>query len=167
MKTALISLALAALLAGCTTQTVFQTKTDRSRIPAFDRILVVSRLPVVSNQFLNRFLTAFPKPYAICTVSGDQLSMVNPDSLIPQQAKFCGSQVMLTITPGRDYVSGSADNVQTQRECYLELSDIATGKPFWKAVGHSISDFLARDIVNQLIDDRIITAAFPTELTKN
>jgi hypothetical protein len=155
MKTLLLPGCLSLLLMGCMT---FDTNVNRSAVPTFSRVLVVSRLPVNSAETLAEFAAVFPARYAVCVVSADKLAFANPDSLIRQKARDCNSEVLLTIDLDRDYTTRRIDGtIDPVRELYLQMSSLTDNKPFWKAVARSEGALYPRQVVQQLRTDGIIT----------
>lgn len=120
----------------CTPTTVFMnTNVDRSTMPDFQRILVVSKLSVVKPDYLTDYIRHFPEQYQVCVVNAGPLALSNPDSLIADQQRTCQSEVMLTIQPYRTYtVDGVGDDVDTVTEFLLAMSDATTQKTFWKGI---------------------------------
>jgi hypothetical protein len=158
MKKLLLFCCLAGSLMACMT---FNTNVNRAAIPQFSRVLIVSRLPVNPTDLLTEFVATFPKQYTVCTVNADKLAFGNPDSLIRQKVRECGSEVLLTINLERDHTTGGGNYIQSVREVYLEMTNLANGKSFWKAVGTSEGNLYPRQVVVQLRDDGIITGKIP------
>jgi hypothetical protein len=156
----LFSLTITLLLSGCMT---FTTNMDREAIPSFSRILIVSRLPVNTSQMLAEFARSFPKNYQVCIVNADRLALINPDTLIQQKIAECGSEVMLTVNFERDYTDriGSNGRINGVEEYLLEMKNLRTNKPFWKAIASSEYGFNPREAVVQLRNDNIISGKIP------
>ncbi|MFD2935591.1 hypothetical protein [Spirosoma flavum] len=136
-------------------------------MPEFRRILVVSRLPTVKQTYLPTFQTAFPAGYQVCTVSNSPISFDSPEEAIENQRQTCKSEVLLTIDLNRNYTSGNGRYISSYNELYLEMTSLATGKPFWKAIvttGGS-NEVPPRQIVSQLIKDGIIVGSIPPDNT--
>lgn len=156
MKTIATLLLLTTCL-GCA-PTRFNTNTDRSVLPEFSRILVVSKVPLQQRDYLSQYITAFPVEYEACAIEASVLAFGNPDSLIREKVKQCNSQVMLTIQPYNDFVAGSGKNATGYSEYLVEMTDVATGKPFWKAIALTAGSLLPNvtQTVKQLRRDGII-----------
>ena len=143
-------------LTGCVTATI-QSNVRSDAKPAFRRILVVSRLPTVKEAYLPTFQTAFPAGYQVCTVSNSPISFDSPEESIEKQRQTCRSEVLLTIDFSRSYTSGWGRSISSTNEVYMEMTNLATGKAFWKAiVTAGYTDVSPRLIVNQLIKDGVI-----------
>lgn len=160
----LITLSLLINLASCITANI-QSNVKADAKPEFRRILVVSRLPKTHATYLPTFQTAFPAGYQVCTVSNSPISFESPEEAIDRQRQTCQSEVMLTIDFNRNYTAGSGRYITSYNELYLEMTNLATGKPFWKAIittGGS-NEVPPRNIVSQLIKDGIIEGSIPTQ----
>jgi len=153
---AVISSLLVCLLTGCVR---FNSNIDRAAIPAFTRLLVVSKLPNMKPDYLNMFLNIFPRQYEVCVVEAGPLAFGNPDSLIRKQLTACRSEVMLTINPYRNYTTGSGEYIRSTDEVLLEMTDMTTQKSFWKAIAQAPGGISpsAEQIVRRLRADRIIS----------
>jgi hypothetical protein len=143
------------LLGGCVR---FQTNYDRGEVPAFRRVLVVSQLATIP-QDLPSFLRAFPEPYEVCVADAGSLALAPPDSIIRNQVRICRSEVVLTMKLNRNYTSGSGDYIRSVNEYLLELTDLSTNKPFWKAIVTGRPT--AEQVVNRLRLDGIIEGRTP------
>lgn len=166
MKTATYTLLMIGLwisLTGCVTAT-FRSNVKPDAKPEFRRILVVSRLPSVEETYLPTFQTAFPAGYQVCTVSNSPISFDNPEQAIEKQRQTCQSEVMLTIDFSRNYTSGFGKYISSNNELFMEMTNLATGHPFWKAIiTTGGSDVSPRQVVNQLIRDGIIESRLPVD----
>lgn len=153
-----------AALTGCVSVNI-QSNVKPDAIPDFRRILIVSKLPVQSPDYLARFQTSFPPTYQICSVADSPIAFESSDELIQNQQKACQSEVMLSLGFSRNYTSGGGKSISAYNEVYLEMSSFASGKPFWKAiVTTSGSDEIPpRQVVNQLIKDGIISGSIPAD----
>ena len=153
-------------LTGCITAR-FQSNIKANDVPEFHRILVVSRLPKTTATYLPSFQTAFPGGYQVCTLSNGPISFDSPEQAIQQQRQECQSEVMLTIDFNRNYTTGYGHYISTNNEILMELTNLATGKPFWKAIvtTGSSNEVAPRLIVNQLIKDGIVENSLPTGTT--
>jgi hypothetical protein len=162
MKTAVCYVLLSSLLinlTGCVTATI-QSNVKVDARPEFRRILVVSRLPAVEPTYLPTFQTAFPAGYQVCTVSNSPISFDSPEEAIEKQRQTCQSEVLLTLDFNRNYTSGYGRYISSNNELYMEMTNLATGKPFWKAiVTTSYPEVPPRQIVNQLIKDGVLKSA--------
>lgn len=151
-------------LTGCVSA-YMQTNVRREEKPEFTRILIVSNLTHTSSTYLPTFQTAFPTGYQVCTVSNGPLSFDNPEEAIRKQQQTCRSEVLLTIDFNQNYVSGSGKYIYSNDELFLEMTNLATGKPFWKAVvttagNNEVAPYI---VVRQLVKDGIIDGALPSE----
>lgn len=149
---------LLAICLGCA-PTRFNTNTDRGTVPAFSRILVASRVPLQQRDYMAKYLTAFPIEYEVCVLEASVLAFGNPDSLIREKARQCNSQVLLTIQPYNDFVAGSGKYATGYSEYLLDMTDLTTGKPFWKSIAVTAGGLLPNvtSTVKQLRRDGIIT----------
>ncbi|GAB4006918.1 hypothetical protein EXU85_30470 [Spirosoma sp. KCTC 42546] len=155
-------ISLLTILTGCITAN-FQSNVKADAKPEFRRILIVSKLSNVSQTYLPTFQTAFPAGYQVCTVSSSPIAFESPEESIEKQRQTCQSEVILTIDFNRNYTTGSGKYISSYNELLLEMTDLTTGKPFWKALvttGGS-SEVPPRQIVNQLIKDGIIEGTVP------
>ncbi|WP_461041290.1 hypothetical protein [Spirosoma harenae] len=156
----LLLLGLVANLASCyTARIVSNVKADAR--PEFRRILIVSKLPNVRPDYLPIFQTAFPPGYQVCVVSNSPLSFDDPEQAIEKQRQTCQSEIQLTIDINRNYTSGTGRYISANNELYLEMKNLATGQPFWKALATTsgTSEVAPREVVNQLIKDGIIESS--------
>lgn len=151
-------------LTGCTTVHI-QTNVKPADKPEFRRILVVSNLPQMVPTYLARFQTAFPSGYQVCTVSNSPIDFDGPEEAIEKQQQTCQSEVLLTIDFSRNYTSGYGKYITSNNELLLVMTNLATNKPFWKAIvtTGSSSEVPPSDIVQQLIKDGIIGGSVPAE----
>lgn len=154
--------ALITTLTGCISVHI-QSNVSPDARPDFRRVLIVSKLSVLSPDYLPRFQAAFPSDYQVCSVANNPISFVSLDESIQQGIKDCGSEVLLTLGFSRNFTSGGGEYILSFNEVYAEMSTVASGKPFWKAViTTSGSDEVPpRKIINQLIKDRIIVGRLP------
>ena len=136
----------------------FQSNIKANDVPEFHRILVVSRLPKTTATYLPSFQTAFPSGYQVCTLSNSPISFESPEQAIQQQRQTCQSEVMLTIDFNRNYTTGYGRYISSNNELLLEMTNLTTGKPFWKAIVTTAgsNEVPARQIVNQLIEDGLV-----------
>ncbi|GAB3951764.1 hypothetical protein GCM10028805_32570 [Spirosoma harenae] len=67
----------------------------------------------------------------------------------------------MTIDINRNYTSGTGRYISANNELYLEMKNLATGQPFWKALATTsgTSEVAPREVVNQLIKDGIIESS--------
>lgn len=153
-------------LMGCTSAR-FQSNIQANDVPDFHRILVVSRLPKTTATYLPGFQTAFPGGYQVCTLSNSPISFDSPEQAIQQQRRECQSEVMLTIDFSRNYTTGYGQYISANNELLMEMTNLATGKPFWKAVvtTSGSNEVSPQRIVNQLIKDGIVEGSLPTGTT--
>ncbi|MBC3786908.1 hypothetical protein [Spirosoma utsteinense] len=154
----------ASLLTGCVAVTI-QSNVKPDAKPDFQRILIVSRLPMQRPGYLAKFQTAFPTSYQVCSVADSPIAFETPDELIQRQQESCKSEVILTLGFSRNYTSGGGKSIATFNEVYAEMSSIATGKPFWKAIieTNGSAEIPPRQIVNQLINDGVIAGSVPAD----
>lgn len=152
MKTSLALLLLLTVCLGC--MPPFVTNVDRRQIPAFTRILVVSKLPVMLRN-LPDFLSVFPEQYEVCIADAGTLALAPPDSIVTSQVRTCRSEVVLTIQLNRNYTSGAGQYMRAVNEYLLELTDTRTGQTFWKALVNG--GLTAPRIVRRLKTDGVIT----------
>ena len=153
----LLMIGLVASLTGCyTARIVSNVKVDAR--PEFRRILIVSKLPNIRPEYLPTFQTAFPPGYQVCIVANSPLSFDDPEQAIEKQRQTCQSEIQLTLDINRNYTSGSGKYISSYNELYLEMKNLATGQPFWKALATTggTSEVAPREVVNQLIKDGII-----------
>ncbi|GAB2559395.1 hypothetical protein [Spirosoma areae] len=157
-----------ASLTGCIAVN-FQSNVKADATPEFRRILIESRLPTVKPTYLPTFQTAFPAGYQVCTVSNSPISFDNPEQTIEKQRQTCQSEVLLTIDFNRNYTSGYGKYIASTNELYLEMKNLATGQPFWKAIVTTSGDneVPPREIVNQLIKDGILESQLPVDKSKS
>jgi hypothetical protein len=161
---AFVLLTLLFALTGCVT-TQFKSNTDFQALQRFNRILVVSKLPNVSSEYLASYTQAFPEQYSVCVVDASPLVFGNPDSLIVQKARECGSEVTLMIDFKRNFTAGDGKYITSMSEVFFELASFPARQPFWKAIATcDISSYAipARHIVRQLADDSLIEGKIPT-----
>ncbi len=162
----ILMIGLLTTLTGCVTAR-FQSNIKANDVPEFHRILVVSRLPKTTETYLPSFQTAFPSGYQVCTLSNGPISFDSPEQAIQQQRQECQSEVMLTIDFSRNYTTGYGNYMSANNEILMEMTNLATGKPFWKAIvttGGS-NEVHPRLIVSQLIKDGIVEGSLPTGTT--
>ncbi len=145
------------LFVGCASVNI-QSNVKADAKPAFRRILVVSRLSRVSPDYLPKFQTVFPTGYQVCTVSTSPISFETPEEAIQQQVQACTSEAVLTLDFNRNFTSGDGKYISSYNELYMEMTSVATGKPFWKAIVTTGGDTEVppRQIINQLLKDRVI-----------
>lgn len=159
----LICLLLSVLLTGCRTILDIQSNVRVVDKPPFERILIVSRLPNVEPGYATTFVGEFPSQYTVCSVDISPIAFETPEELIDRQIKECNSQVMLTLDLNRNFSRGSGKYIAGYNNIYLEMTNLATGKPFWKAIVLSgITELRPREIVRQLIKDGVLSGKVPT-----
>jgi hypothetical protein len=153
---------LSASLTGCAVAR-FQSNIKTQDVPDFHRILVVSRLPKTTATYLPTFQTSFPAGYQVCILSNSPISFDSPEQAIQQQRQECQSEVMLTIDFSRNYTTGYGHYISANNELLMEMTNLATGKPFWKAIvtTSGSNEVPPRQIVNQLIKDGIVEGVLP------
>ena len=153
-------------LTGCITAR-FQSNIQANDVPEFHRILVVSRLPKTTATYLPGFQTAFPNGYQVCTLSNSPISFEKPEQAIQQQRQECQSEVMLTIDFNRNYTTGYGHYISATNEILMEMTNLTTGKPFWKAIvtTNGSNEVPPRQIVSQLIKDGIVESSLLTGTT--
>lgn len=154
---------MAVLLSGCAT-VLIDSNTDYKVLPRFSRVLVVSTIDRDDREYLLDFARTFPLEYDVCTVSASKLAFGNPDSLIQQKARECRSEVVLTVSFTRNYMTGGGRYSSSIDELYAEMSTFPDRKPFWKGVVRTDGYVLVspRQIVKKLYDDRIIDGRIPS-----
>ncbi|WP_018618481.1 hypothetical protein [Spirosoma luteum] len=153
---------LASMLAGCVSVNI-QSNIKKEAQPEFSRILVESRLSQVGPTYLSSFQTSFPAGYQVCVVSNSVISFDSPEEAVEKQRQACQSEVVLTIDFKRNSVSASGKYAYSSNELYVEMRNLATGQPFWKAVVTTSGsvEVPASKIVSKLIDDGIVEARLP------
>ena len=159
------------LLTGCVT-TNFQSNADFKSLRPFTRILVVSKLPQVTNAYLDAYLTSFPPQYDVCVLNVSLLAFGSPDSLIAQKARECKSEVMLTLDLNRSYTTGQVSGagrygtygrIGSANDVYLEMATVSDRKPFWKSLASTNGPIgiKPRRVVQQLQTDALIEGKIP------
>jgi hypothetical protein len=150
------------LVNGCVSVSI-QSNVKADARPVFRRILVVSRLSTVSPTYLPKFQTAFPAGYQVCTVSTSPISFETADEAIQKQVQACSSDVILTLDFNRNFTSGGGKYISSYNELYMEMTNVATGKPFWKAIVTTGGDneVPPRQIINQLQKDGVLEGVLP------
>ena len=162
MRARLFLLLGVSLLTGCTPIVRLQSNARPEIRPDFHRILIVSRLPNSRQTYLPGFLSAFPAQYQVCTVEISPISFDTPEEAIRRQVDQCKSEVMLTIDVNRNFTEGGGKYISSYTDLYLELTNIATGQPFWKAlITAGTSEINPRAIVQQLQKDGMIELSAP------
>jgi len=82
-----------------------QSTTNNDAIPTFNRILVASKLPNVSDRYVVEYLNAFPQNYPICPIAISPLSFEKPNDIIQREMyTYPGNQPFwraLITTPSR------------------------------------------------------------------
>lgn len=162
LRQCILLAAIPILLLDCVSVNI-QSNVKADAKPAFRRILVVSRLSRVSPAYLPKFQTAFPIGYQVCTVSTSPISFETPEEAIQKQIQACTSEVVLTLDFNRNFTEGFGRYISSYNELYMEMTSVATGKPFWKAIITTGGDneVPPREIINQLRKDGIIEGALP------
>ncbi|QIP12435.1 hypothetical protein G8759_07245 [Spirosoma aureum] len=162
MKT-LATFLLISLLAGCVT---IQSNIKSDAIPTFKRILVVTKLRKAPESYVQGFVKSFPVTYEVCTVALSPLSFDNPDEAVRKQAEACQSDVILTLELSKTGHSSRYNSVPY--EYNAEMSSVATGQPFWKAIISSNPTYgervPPRSVVKRLLKDHIIEGKLPESL---
>ena len=150
-------------LTGCSPSISFQSNRKTEAQPEFSRILIESRLPKINPVYLPSFQTAFPAGYQVCVVSNSPISFDSPEEAIEKQRQTCRSEVLLTIDFKRNSVSASGQYAYSSNELYLEMKNLATNRPFWKAIVTTSGDIEvpADKIVSKLIEDGVIQGSLP------
>lgn len=150
-------------LTGCVRYVQFQSNRKADAQPEFSRILVESRLPITRPAYLPTFQTAFPTGYQVCVVSNSPISFDSPQEAIDKQRQTCQSEVLLTIDFKRNSVAASGQYAYSSNELYLEMKNLATGQPFWKAIVTTDGgiEVPAIRIVRKLIEDGILRSTLP------
>lgn len=117
------------VLTGCVSVNI-QSSVKPDAQPDFRRVLIVSKLPVLSPDYLPKFQAAFPPDYQVCSVADNPLSFKNIDESIQQGIRDCESEVMLTLGFSRNYTAGGGKYISSYNEIYAEMSSIASGQSF-------------------------------------
>jgi hypothetical protein len=153
-----VYLILLMLLTGCTTIPTMQSNVRVADKPPFERILVVSRLPNVPPGYASTFVGAFPSQYTICSVDVSPIDFETPEELINRKLSECDSQVMLTLNFNQNFSRGTGSGIAGYNNIYLEMTNVTTGKPFWKAIILSTTTaFSPGKIVQRLISDGVLS----------
>lgn len=162
--THVLAFGLLSSLISCSPSVIIQSNRKAEAQPEFSRILIESRLSQVGPTYLSSFQTSFPAGYQVCVVSNSVLSFESPEEAVEKQRLVCQSEVILTIDFKRNSVSASGEYAYSSNELYVEMKNLATGQPFWKAVVTTSGsvEVPAINIVNKLIDDGIIQARLPS-----
>lgn len=157
-------LVMVGLLTGCVAVNIQSNVRPEAR-PDFQRILIVSKLPVQGADYLARFQTAFPPTYQVCSVADSPIAFETSNELIENQQQICKSEVILSLGFSRNYTAGGGKVIASFNEVYAEMSSFASGKPFWKAIitTSGSNEIPPRKIVNQLIKDGVIVGTVPTD----
>ena len=155
-------LVITGLLTGCVAVNI-QSNVQPEAKPDFQRILIVSKLPVQGVDYLARFQTAFPPTYQVCSVADSPIAFETSEQLIQRQQETCKSEVLLTLQFSRNYTSGGGKGIASFNEVYAEMSSLASGKAFWKAIINTSgsNEIPPQKIVNQLIKDGVIVGTIP------
>ena len=152
---------LMAFCAGCLR---LQTNID-GPVPAFKRILIVSKLTRTSPNYLDAYTRLFPVGYSVCTVDAGPLAFGNPDSLIRQKGRDCNSEVVLTLNAGQNYQGRNGKYAYNVNDVLLELATFPDHKPFWKGLTSisalSVDALYPGQVVRRLRQDHIITGNIP------
>jgi hypothetical protein len=156
-------LATTTLLTGCVAVNI-QSNVRPEAKPDFQRILIVSKLPVQRAGYLARFQTAFPPTYQVCSVVDSPLAFETSAELIQRQQEACKSEVALTLEFSRNYTSGGGKVIASFNEIRMEMSSLASGKAFWKAIvtTSGSNEIPPQKIVDQLIKDGVISRSTDT-----
>ncbi|WP_338871830.1 hypothetical protein WBJ53_26425 [Spirosoma sp. SC4-14] len=161
MKTILFFL-FVSLLTGCVR---IQSNTKADAVPAFRRILVVTKMRNASDSYVQELAQSFPANYEVCTVALSPLSFDNPDETIRKQAAACRSDVILTLELSK---TGHISRYNRFDYAYnAEMTSASTGEPFWKAIISVDPRYGAkippRSLVKRLLTDHIIDGKLPTQ----
>lgn len=158
----LLPIGLASLLDGCVTVNI-QSNVKPGATPEFHRVLIESRLPGTSDAYLSRFSTAFPSGYQVCTLANGPTSFDNPAESLAKKRQACQSEVLLTIDFQRNYTLGEGQYISSRNELLLEMTNLETGQPFWKALvtTSGSGEVPPGRIVNKLIDDGLVESRLP------
>ncbi len=161
--TQVLALGLLSSLISCSPSVIIQSNRKAEAQPEFSRILVESRLSQVNPAYLPSFQTSFPAGYQVCVVSNSVISFDSPEEAVEKQRQACQSEVLLTIDFKRNSVSASGQYAYSSNELYVEMKNLATGQPFWKAVITTSGgiEVPASKIVNKLVEDGIIKGSLP------
>lgn len=137
---------------------VFRSNIDQATRPDFHRVLIVSKLSTQRPDYMLDYVNRFPEGYEVCTLEAGLLSFGNPDSLIQEKRRQCNSEVMLTINEHASGMTGAGKYTVPYRETILEMTDLITNKPFWKAIATTNGGWPgAGSTIRQLRTDGIIT----------
>ena len=160
--TQLLVIGFTSILVGCVSVNI-QSNAKKEAIPEFHRLLIDSRLPETDNTYLDKFLTAFPAGYRVCTVLNSPTSFEKPADAIEKQRQSCQSEVLLTIDFYRNYTSGGGKYIYTTNELLLEMKNLSNGQSFWKALVKTSgsNEVPPNRIVSKLIEDGIVEAPLP------
>lgn len=158
----LVTVTLMGLLTSCVR---IQSNTKSEAVPAFKRILVVTKMRDTPDSYAQSFSRAFPTGYSVCTLALSPLSFDKPEEEIRKKAESCQSDVILTLTLTQSGVSTRYYAVPY--EFNAEMTSVATEQPFWKAIissapinGERVSP---RSVVKRLLNDGIIEGKLPDQ----
>lgn len=149
-----------ALLTGCVS---VSSNVKRDAIPAFERVLVITKLGYRSDGYAQKLAQSLPIEYESCSVAINPLSFDDADSLVYQQAGVCQSEVTLFIELQQE---GFASRYASQPYLYgAEMRSLATNRAFWKA-NFWIEPALGgpppiRTVVKRLLDDGVLSGTLP------
>ena len=157
-----ITFVLISLLTGCVS---IQSNTKSDAVPTFTRVLMVAKMRKAPDSYVREFATLFPAGYEVCTLALSPLSFDNPDEAIRKQAESCHSEVILTLELSK---TGHASRYSRYPYEYnAEMTSVATGQPFWKAIISSDPTYgevmPPRSVVKRLLADHIITGKIPQQ----
>jgi hypothetical protein len=118
-----------------------------------------------SDSYAQSFTRAFPAGYSVCTLALSPLSFDNPGEAIRKKAESCQSDVILTLELIQSGNSGNHTSVPY--EYNAEMTAVATGQPFWKAVISAEPAYGGkvppRSLVKRLRNDGIIEGKLPDQ----
>lgn len=154
MKT---TIALLLLLSCLSCGPTFRSNINPADKTDFHRVLIVSKLSAQHPDYMLDYVNRFPAGYEVCTLELGVLSFNNPDSLIREKQRQCNSEVMLTIQDYANRVTGNGKYTVSYQETLLEMTNLSTNKPFWKAIATTNGGWPgAGAIIRQLRTDGII-----------
>lgn len=142
-----------------------QSNTKSEAVPAFKRILVVTKMRDTPDSYAQSFARSFPAGYSVCTLALSPLSFDKPDEAIRKKAESCQSDVILTLELSQRGSSGPYTSLPY--EYNAEMTSIATGRPFWKAIISADPTYGGkvppRSLVKRLRNDGIIDGKLPDQ----
>ncbi|GAB2516258.1 hypothetical protein [Spirosoma aerophilum] len=156
-----LTIVLLASLTGCVT---IQSNIKSDAVPTFQRVLIVTKMRNAPDSYVRTYASSFPAGYEVCTLAISPLSFDNPDDAIRKQTEACHSDVILTLelVKSGHYVYRGASRPY---EFNAEMTSVATGQPFWKAIIASDQNYgeqvPARSVIKRLLSDHIIEGKLP------